>query len=423
MKVKITANNVKELSPRPKPYDVRDTDIKGFLLRVQPSGGMTYYLDYRLDGKRNRIRLGSHGTITPTQARDKAKVEAGKVANDINVQGEKKRRRQDGVQAKFSTLKGFLDQKYGPWVKAHRKDGTATLTRIETQFKHLLNNKLDDITAWVIDKWRTERKKAGTAPSTINRDLTTLKAALSMAVEWDLLPQHPLSKTKPLKIDSNPKVRYLSAEEEQRLNDALIKREHKLRAERDSANKWRKSRGYTLLAPIPIGDFADYLKPMVLLSLNTGMRRGEVFDLTWENVDLKNKQLTVIGPTTKAGKTRYLPLNNEALKMLQIWRHQNEGQSGYVFPSKDGHRFDNVTSSWNNLRVTAKIPDFRWHDMRHDFASKLVMAGVDLNTVRELLGHSDLKMTLRYAHLAPEHKAAAVAKLVKTSAGTEEKAV
>ena len=84
-----------------------------------------------------------------------------------------------------------------------------------------------------------------------------------------------------------------------------------------------------------------------------------------------------------------------------------------VFPGTKGKRIVDVKTAWAKLLRQAGIESFRWHDMRHDFASRLVMAGVDLNTVRELLGHADLKMTLRYAHLAPEHKANAVEKLVQ----------
>ena len=100
-------------------------------------------------------------------------------------------------------------------------------------------------------------------------------------------------------------------------------------------------------------------------------------------------------------------MNNEALSTLSGWRKQTTGD-GYVFASATGGRMEDVKSAWLALLAEACIVGFRWHDMRHDFASRLVMAGVPLNTVRDLLGHTDIKMTLRYAHLAPESKAAAV---------------
>jgi len=102
-------------------------------------------------------------------------------------------------------------------------------------------------------------------------------------------------------------------------------------------------------------------------------------------------------------------LNAISLKVLNDWRQQTSGNGLVFINSKTGKMFDNVNKAWDGILTAAGIENFRWHDMRHHFASKLVMKGVDLNTVRELLGHSAIKMTLRYAHLAPEHKANAVA--------------
>ena len=172
----------------------------------------------------------------------------------------------------------------------------------------------------------------------------------------------------------------------------------------DSANGWRAERGYVLLPSLRDFVFTDHVKPLILLSLNTGCRRGELFDLTWENIDLDRRILTVTGATAKSRRTRHIPLNREATSVLLNWRAQSEEQSGLVFVNEQGERFDRANSSWRRLLKDAQIAAFRWHDMRHHFASRLAMGGVDLNTIRELLGHSDYSMTLRYAHLAPEFK-------------------
>ena len=151
---------------------------------------------------------------------------------------------------------------------------------------------------------------------------------------------------------------------------------------------------------------------MVLVALNTGLRRGELFSLTWDNVCFERATLTVQGETAKSGKTRHVPLNIVALHALKEWQKITSSSNLVFSNTKTGNAFSHVKKSWASLLDMANIKNFRWHDMRHHFASKLVMAGADLNIVRELLGHSDIKMTLRYAHLAPEHKANIVAMLV-----------
>ena len=412
MSTKLTNRTIGILKPAEKPYEVRDTDIKGFLLRVQPSGKMTFYISYtNAAGKKQRYRIGSHGTITAAKAREVAEDKAAEVAKGKDVQHHHKQARIETEQNKAKTLRAFLDNKYGSWIKAQRKSGEQTVAMIETQFAHLMEQPLDNITQWDIEKWRRDRLNAKIKPSTINRNVTSIKALLSKAVEWDIIHRHPLAKVRPLKLDNHGVVRYLDGEEEKSLREALISREEEIRRARSSANVWRKERGYKPLPEIPANTFADHLQSMVLLSLNTGLRRSEVFNLHWEDITFSNSSLRVKGAFSKTGHTRYIPLNKEAEETLKKWRGATLKPQGLVFPSEAGKPFNNANKAWRGVLKDADIKKFRWHDMRHHFASKLVMAGVDLNTVRELLGHSTLDMTLRYAHLAPEHKAEAVARL------------
>ena len=398
----ISNSLVANLKPADKPYEVRDTRLKGLLLRVQPSGVMAYYVEY---DRGKRINLGRADAVTPAQARDQAKAILADAYKGNDPAAPRK-------AIKEHTLRSFLDELYDPWARAHVRSYDNTMTRLRVSFAGFLDKKLGEISPLDIEKWRTGRLNGGIKPSTVNRDLDDLKSSLNKATSWIKGFSNPIAGVKRVKLDANRKVRFLSTDEERRLRAALDEREERIRQERDNANGWRCSRGYDLLPDLRAFAFADYLKPMVLVSLNTGMRQGEVFELTWREIDLGRREITVDGAKAKSGQTRHIPLNDEALGILTDWKAQTADSAALVFPGKDGRPFDNVRKSWDAVLVAAEIEDFRWHDMRHTFASKLVMAGVDLNTVRELLGHSDIKMTLRYAHLAPEHKAAAVAKLM-----------
>ena len=278
---------------------------------------------------------------------------------------------------------------------------------LERAYPYIGNRKLAEIDALTIERFGSDLLK-NMKPISVNRILSNLRAALYRAIHWDLLKEHPMRKVKQLRVDDDTRVRYLTPEENRRLREALNDLETKRRAKQINCNEWRKEHGYK--------EHPDYImftggvKPIVLLALNTGMRRGELLNLKWSHVNFAGRILTVVGETAKTGKTRHIPLNDEALAVLQECYEQRK-ESELVFPAKKGKPLQNINWIWFTLMKSAQITNFRFHDCRHDFASRLVMAGVDLNTVRELLGHSTIKMTLRYAHLAPQKLADAVAKL------------
>jgi integrase len=154
----------------------------------------------------------------------------------------------------------------------------------------------------------------------------------------------------------------------------------------------------------------DYLQIITHTALMTGMRRGEIFSLTWGEVDFERDQITVRAHTSKTAKTRHVPIHADLKARLQTWKKTKKGAkpTDLVVPSPvTGARLDSVKKAWAALCSDAGVVDFHLHDCRHDFASRLVMRGVDLYAVRDLLGHSSVKLTERYSHLAPEvHRAA-----------------
>ena len=139
--------------------------------------------------------------------------------------------------------------------------------------------------------------------------------------------------------------------------------------------------------------------------------RGELFGLQWGDVDLRSRTVSVRGSGSKTAQSRSIPLSNEAVDVLREWKRQQRDKSGHVFTGRTGGAFYDVKKAWAKVLTDASIENFRWHDLRHHFASTLVMGGVDLYTVSQLLGHSSIEITRRYAHLAPQHLADAIAVL------------
>jgi integrase len=400
LKEKLTAKLLGSLQVTGNEYEVHDTTVGGLFVRVTAAGAKSYVVSWARGRKKT---LGRVGILTLDQAR----TEATQYLAEARAHGEPLAVTQGRRGATLPSLRDFIEDTYMPWFKAHHKGHEKTQHTLSNNFDPIMSQRLDAITGRDLEQIRTAWMQAGNKASTVNRKMGSISGVFSRAVEWEYIDTHPLAKLKQLKVDSKGVIRYLAADETKRLRDALDARQDEMRAERESANTWRTDRHREPMPSLLELPFTDHLKAMVLVSLNTGMRRGELFDLKWSAVNFDTKTITVAGATTKTSDTRHIPMNRETIGVLEAWKKQ-VSESPYVFPGQGGGRFEDVKSAWLKLLERAQIDGFRWHDMRHDFASRLVMAGVPLNTVRDLLGHADIKMTLRYAHLAPGTKAAAV---------------
>jgi len=235
------------------------------------------------------------------------------------------------------------------------------------------NCPLRQFTTRLIEELQTRLLSKGRKPATANRYLATIKHMFTKAVEWDMVEEEAAKRVNRVKHlpENNRRLRYLSEEEAEALTQAC----------------------------------SPHLKPIVITALNTGMRKGEILSLEWEkHVDLRHGFITL--DITKNGERREIPINQTLRRTLQgIVRRLD---SPHVFVDKEGQRYLDIKRSFHSALKKAGIKDFTFHDLRHTFASQLVMKGVDIATIKELLGHKTLTMTLRYAHLAPSHKVNAV---------------
>ena len=228
------------------------------------------------------------------------------------------------------------------------------------------------------------RQVANVGPATINRELGLLSAALNWAkrdLEWQLPNPILGRRLRP----PEGRLRWLSREEADRL----------------VAVAGQLSR-------------AKYLSDFLEIALHTGMRRGEILGLEWARVDLAEGLIYLHGKHQKNGKVGSVPLNEtakSALRRRDDFRQQHCPDSNWVFAQKNGERIQSVKKSFASACAAAGIADFRIHDLRHCCAAWLVQAGVSIRAVAELLRHTDIRITMRYAHLAPETVRAAVSVL------------
>jgi integrase len=149
-----------------------------------------------------------------------------------------------------------------------------------------------------------------------------------------------------------------------------------------------------------------HLKPIVITALSTGMHRGEILKLTWDDVDFDQGHITIW--ESKNGESRTAPMSELLAEALCRQKEERRPNNPYVFLSPSGKPFNCIQAAFTSACKKAGITDFRFHDLRHTFASHLVMNSVDLATVKELLGHKTRIMTLRYSHLSQGHKKKAV---------------
>ncbi len=233
------------------------------------------------------------------------------------------------------------------------------------------NVDVKDLNSRMIEQWQSKQLKYN-KPATVNLVLACLMHMVNKGVQWEKATEATLKKVCNVNLldENNERLRFLTVEEWHTLIDCC----------------------------------KPHLKPIVTVALHTGMRRGEILGLKWKHVDLNHGFILL--DTTKNGERKEIPIDGTLRERFEGTPHSIE--STYVFTDKDGNHYKSVKRSFRTALKRAGIYDFRFHDLRHTFASHLVMAGVDLTSVKELLGHKSLKMTLRHAHLAPGHKLNAV---------------
>ncbi len=329
-------------------------------MKVYQRGGV-WYLDCSFNGRRIRKPAGTTKKEALLQ-----------LAREIQIQ----MNAESDVSLEELNTKLFDDlcNEYLIHSKSHKRPGSYVRDQgMIEKLKSLFTGKpIGTITPHDLEQYAVTRTKE-VKQSTVNRELTCIKHMFNKAVEWGYLKGNHLRIVRNFR-EPPGRLRYLTNTEIERLVNAC----------------------------------ACHLRPIVIMALNTGCRRGEILNLTWADVDLENRFITI--RKSKNNEIRTIPINDTLYEMLMML--PRDGGSETVFTSADGKPYTDIKRSFTTALKKAEIKDFRFHDLRHTFASQLAMVGVDIRTIQELMGHKDIRMTLRYSHLSDAHLRDAVKKLV-----------
>lgn len=352
--------------------DYYDTAITGFILEVRASGGKTFHLRYRdPHGKQRQHKIGDTKSLSFDKARQAAQVLRSRVVLGESPAEERK------VKRAIPTVAEFAEERYMPFVKGYKKSWDSDDSYLRN---HVLprfgSHHLDQVSQQEVVEFHHAMRAKGYALATCNRMLVLMRYMYNLAKKWKI-PGADFNPTVgvPMYEANNARERYLSAEETQRLKEAL----------ETSDNTQLK-----------------YIVPLLLM---TGARKRELLEARWEHFDLERRSWRI--HTSKSGKARYVPLSTSVLEVLgQLPRWPG---CPYVVPNpKTREPYVSVFYSWNTARKQAGLPEVRMHDLRHSMASNMVNSGRSIYEVAKVLGHTQLKTSQRYSHLSQETLIAAV---------------
>ena len=263
-------------------------------------------------------------------------------------------------QSSFKTWKRFCIVKFKDYFGEDTRLDNIRYVDLETYRNHL--------------KQMPNQHGRVRATASVNREMSCLHHIFIKAIEWEMMERNPFDKGKSLLMkENNKRFRYLNEDEIITLLDKCIH---------------------------------DYTKDVIVTVLNTGMRRQEVLSLKWNQV--RNGFIYLFAPMTKTDEDRQIPINDDLAELFQSIRKRVQLRSEYVFCDAKGKPFNDIKTSFKASLRRAGIEDFRFHDLRHTFASHFIMRGGSLKELQEILGHKNITMTMRYAHLSQETKKKAV---------------